>query len=48
MEQQKKFILTENYASEAPYDISGFQYCTEKVLKDFIEECVKMIGEVLD
>lgn len=47
VEQQKKFILTENYASEVPYDISRFQYCTEKVLRNFIEECVKMIGEEL-
>ena len=45
--QQKEFILRENYEKAECFDISGFQYCTEKVISDFIEECVKMISQVL-
>lgn len=45
--QQKEFILRENYEKDECFDISGFQYCTEKVIGDFIEECVEMISQVL-
>lgn len=47
VEQQKMSILTESYLYEKQYDISGFQYCTEKILNDAIEECVRGIGKLL-
>ena len=42
-----QYMLTEEYAKKEIYDISGFQYCNDKVILGFIEECTEWLAERL-
>ena len=47
IECQKEHLLTKQYAGKDAVDISSYQYCTEEVTWNFINECVDVIGELL-
>ena len=40
-----QYMLTEEYVKKEIYDISGFQYCNDKVILGFIEECTEWLAE---
>lgn len=43
IKRQQSSLLTEQFASKAAPDVQGYYYCTEKVIRSFIEECVEEI-----
>lgn len=45
--RQQESILKEQFTKKTAPDVSGYRYCTDKVILDFIKECVEMIAEEL-
>lgn len=44
---QKEHILNAQYAGKESFDISSYQYCTEKATLDFLDQCVDIIGKLM-
>lgn len=44
---QKEHILKKQYAGSERIDISKYQYCTETVTRDFLDECVQTISNLI-
>lgn len=46
--RQKQFLLYKEFIGKDAVDVSGYQFCTKKIMKDFMAECAeKIFGEIL-